>query len=231
MSAKKTSQRQVISIFIIVLILWGILIPVLSVLDSVLNPLSLNPELEYDYHVVIVATINPSIFNVTLLDGIHEERPDCDFSTVISSVSQFAQNYNYELKSQKLDLACNDIQDSQYLIQTNSNSGLDYWKLNEITLLVKPNRSETEFLILALTLLATDTEHSLIFAEAENPDGILSDIHGSTEQIFMDQLQPITTYLKIPNRPAEYLFRCAFFCSAGHFGQTGKIFVENGSTS
>ena len=229
MSAKNSSKQQVMAIIIIVLILLGILIPVLSVLDSVLNPLSLNPELEYDYHVVMVATISPAIFNVTLLDGIDGGHPDCDFGTVIASVSQNVQNYDYELGFRKLDLACNDVQDSQYL--SISSSGSDYWKLNEISLLVKANRSETDFLILALTLLGADTDHSLIFSEVENPDGIVSDIYGSTEQIFMPQSQPITTYLKIPNWPAEYFFRCAFFCSAGHFGQTGKITVENETTS
>ena len=106
MSEKNLSRQQIISIFIIVLILWGILIPVLNVLDSALNPLNLNPELEYDYHVTMVATISPAIFNVTLLDGINGKHPDCDFDTVITSVSQNAQNNDYELRSSKLDLAC-----------------------------------------------------------------------------------------------------------------------------
>ena len=186
------------------------------------------PETEFDIHVVMTALIQPNIFNITLIDGVYEfgQTPDCDFGQLIRGIEADPVNFNP---------ACNDIDNAMYLNIINNSKSFGYYGyddtdfgvgLNNIMLHLHPDRTEDEFIVLALTMIAVDADHGFIFPPELNPEGVLLDYQGQpVGDIFMPLGQAVTIYLNVPNTAGEYHFRCSYFCHAGHFGQIGRIIV------
>ena len=60
-----------------------------------INKSSPVPETEFDIHIVMTALIQPSIFNITLIDGVYEsgQTPDCDFGYVIQGLEADPVNF------------------------------------------------------------------------------------------------------------------------------------------
>lgn len=176
------------------------------------------PE-SYDYHISVNALISPWTFNITLMDGFDGNPPDCDVEHIEDLMTE-------DPKDMSRDRApCNDIDNSLY-----NNVGIE--DLSGVKRLVNVdvpfivNRSESEFIVLAITLVAFDTEHGFIYPIEENPDGIITDFKGESIELILAQRKPHTIYVLVPNVIGlEFLWRCSFFCGAGHFGMTATINV------
>lgn len=182
------------------------------------------PE-EFDYHILMNARISPWSYNITFMDGFDGSAPDCDFDHVIELMTEDPKDMT---KSRDPSLSCNDIDDSIYhlYLEAEEGGGQGYEGVVVATLMELPVIEGKDFIILALSMVAFDTEHGFIFPRELNPDGEILDYEGSSIELVLPQRKPVTIYLQIPNIEGfTFIFRCSFFCGAGHFGMLGQIQV------
>ena len=181
------------------------------------------PE-SFDYHVLMNARISPWTYNITLMDGFDGNEPDCDFDRIIELMTEDPKDMT---ENRDPALSCNDIDNSIYQLYIDSEeTGQGYEGVVFATTIKLPAVEGKDSIILALSMVAFDTEHGFIFPGELNPDGIIRDYEGGSVELILSQRKPSTIYLEIPNVEGFiYTFRCSFFCGAGHFGMLGEIRV------
>ena len=174
----------------------------------------------YDYHISVNALISPWTFNITLMDGFDGNAPDCDIEHIEDLMTEDPKNMGRDR------IPCNDVDNDLYSSDEAIEDYIGVKRLISLDVPAIANRSEDEFITLAITLVAFDTEHGYIFPIEENPDGIINDFNGESIELILAQRKPHTIYIEIPNIAGlDFLWRCSFFCGAGHFGMTATIHV------
>ena len=111
--------------------------------------------------------------------------------------------------------ALNMLNRSDYQPDTTGYGGLVIWNFTVYT-----NQ------IVHLILQAQDTEHG--FTIIDNNGNTINDlVTGKQIYLTLPQHNPQNVYFQAPSAPAVWLYRCIFYCGAGHFGMEGNIIIAN----